>query len=532
MRSIHSIGRVAIAILAVSSLVAACGGGSSATPAAASKPTTAVYFTDDFSAAYDAVWLSITRVTVVSPGAETELVAYAPARLINVPTLRRAGTLVATTVIPTTATALRVYVDPQARLQKTDGTLMDVSLVAPNGRLEFQLDSWNASSGALALDFDLPRFTLQGNTLVPATRLANASDYGGWNRRDAEVKGTVAQAGATSLVIDTKSMGRRTVAIDANTTFVSSRSNSWRPAFGDSVEVKVAVAGQGADGLQFTAQVIEDRSAAAPNTIKVEGRIKAVNGTVVTASIDHSEDSAALGMLSFDTAGATFTRGKVAALAVGVRIEAYLTQGATAWTANVVEIEGASKEGNRGDAQVYAELQGHIVSVAGTAVVVRVIHQEHLTGIAAGSNVSIDLAGGRFDSGAVSCLAAGLPIEIKGSVSAVGALQPVEVSVGGACAAAYPATDGGDQSGHQDLPVTSGSIDAEGSITGLRSGEFDISVFDLDNRESAAAALIVRYNANTAFIGITPAALAVGGFVEVKGDLTNGVVTATRIELH
>lgn len=530
------LGRWALAAAAsAASLLAACGGGGSgaaATPPTTARATTAVYFTDDFSTDYDAVWLSISRVTVVSPAAETELAAYAPAKLVNLPTLRRAGALVAAATIPADATAVRVYVGTQAKLQKPDGTLMDVGLATASGYLEFKLEGWNASTGVLALDFDLPHFRLQGNTLVPATRVATSNDYAGWNHRGTEIEGTVVQASATSLVLDTRTLGRRTVAVDSNTTFVSTRSATWTPAVGDTVDVKASVAGQGADALQLTALVVEDHSAAASSdAAKVEGVVTAVNGSVVTVSIDHSENSAALGTLSFDMAGATFKRGNAASVAVGVRIEAYLTQSGAAWTAKIVEIEGAAKSGGENRMRDYAELQGRISSVTATTVVVQVIHQERIPGVAAGASVTVDVAGARFDSGAASCMAAGLPIEIKGSVSTAGVLQPVEVSVGGACAAAYPALDGG-PSGHHDTPTTSGSIDTEGSVTALRSGEFDITVFDLEDKLATATALTVRYGSSTVFQGVTPATLAVGGFVEVTGDLANGIVTATKVQLR
>lgn len=516
----------------VALLLAACGGGGSATaPATTGAPAaTAVYFTDDFSSAYDAVWLSVSRVTVVSPATETELAAYRPAKLINVPTLRRAGALVATVAIPADATTVRVYVGSQARLQKPDGTMMDVALAAPLGYLEFRLEGWNAASGALALDFDLPRFNLQGNTLLPAIRVATSSDYGGWNHRSAEIEGTVMQASATSLVLDTRTMGRRTVLLDASTTFVSMRSATWTPTAGDVVEVKASIAGQGADNLEFTALVVEDHSAnATGGAIKIEGVVTAINGTVVTASVDQSEESAALGSLSFDIAGAMFKRGDAASISIGVHIEAYLVPAGTSWTAKAVEIEGAAKGGGEGRMHAYAELQGQIASVAGTTVVVTVIRQERIPGVTAGASVSVDVAGARFDSGAPSCLAVGLPIEIKGAVSAAGVLQPIEVSVGGACAAAYPAVDGG-QSGHQDPPLASGWIDTEGSVTAVRSGEFDMTVFDLENTALVSTTLTVRYDSATVFRGVTATTLAVGSFFEVKGNLANGIVTAVKVE--
>ena len=517
-------------------LLAACGGGgsgSAAAPTATAQGATAVYFTDDFSATYDAVWLSISRVTVVSPTAETELAAFAPAKLVNLPTLRRTGALIATATIPADATAVRVYVGTQAKLQQLDGTLLAVTLSAPTGYLEFKLEGWSAGSGALALDFDLPRFTLQGSTLTPATRLADSKDYSGWNQRYAEVEGTVAQVTATSLVVDTRSLGQRSFVLDANTTFVSSRSPAWTPTVGDRVEIKSAVAGQGATGLQFTARTVKDQTGSATNGLtKVEGIVTTVAGTQVTATVDHSQNSSLLGSVTFDIATATFKRGTVAAVQPGVRVEAYLTQAGTAWTAKVIEIEGAAKpDTGEHNQQSYAEVKGQIVSVAGSTVVVKALYSERIPGLKAGTNITIDLAAASFDAGALSCLAAGLPIEIKGSVNSAGALTPIEASVGGACAAAYPAADGG-QSGHQDAPVTSGMVDTEGSVTAVRAGEFDMVVIDLENAAMVSTSLTVRYDSTTVFRHLTASTIAVGSLLEVKGDLKAGVIAATKIELR
>lgn len=520
--------------------LSACGGGGStaASTAAAAAPTatasTALYFTDDFSANYDAVWLTVSRVTVVSPTAETELAAFSPGKLINLPTLRNAGALVASAVIPATATSVRVYVGAQARLQQLDGSLLDVGLTTPGGYLEFKLEGWNTSSGVLALDFDLPRFSLQGTTLTAATRVAGTADYAGWRQRSAELEGAVAQVSADSLLVATSSLGQRSVVIDANTTYVSSTGPTWRPAVGDQVEVSTTVTGQGSANLVLTARVVRDKSQlSTAGLTEVQAMITAVVGTQVTATVIHSDSPAVVGTISFDVAAASYTRGGATALVPGVRVEAYLSQAAGILTAKVVEVDGAAKSGGKGEEsnRKHAEVKGIITSVAGSTVLVRTVRTEGMAGFAIGGNLSFDLAAARFDEGALSCLAAGLPIEVKGSANTAGVLTPVEVSVGGSCSASYPSDDGAG-SGHHDLPVTSGMIDTEGSVTAVRAGEFDISVFDLDNAAMTSTVLTVRYAGNTVFRGLTAATIAVGGFVDVKGDLNAGVITARKIEPH
>lgn len=144
-------------------------------PAPTAKAQTALSFTDDFSAAYDAVWISVSRVTVVSPTGGTELLRHDTPQLLNLPTLRRSGALVANASLPVDATEVRVYVTGTAQLQQLDGSMRDVNLQAPAGYLAFRLEGRDSRSGALALDFDLPNFSLQGNTLVAANGLVTLS---------------------------------------------------------------------------------------------------------------------------------------------------------------------------------------------------------------------------------------------------------------------------------------------------------------------------------------------------------------------
>ena len=468
----------------------------------------------------------------MTPSAETELVSYSPAKLINLPTLRRTGALVAAATIPADATAVRVYVGPQAKLQQADGSVLDVSLSAPTGYLEFKLETWNATSGALALDFDLPRFTLQGSTLLPATRVASSSDYSAWNQRYAEVQGTVTQVTATSLVVDAKGLGLRSLVLDSNTTFVSSRSSTWTPSVGDVVDVKSTVAGQGA-ALTLTARTVQDQTGVAASAYtKVEGVVITVSGTQVTVMVDHSTGTLVTGSVAFDIAGASYKRGSVAAVQQGTRIEAYLSQSGTALSAQVIEIEGAGiSNAGENNSLAYADLKGQILSVNGSVVVVKVLVAEAGSSLAPGTELRIDTAVARFDAGGITCLVAGLPIEIKGSLDASGTLKPVEVSVGGACAAAYPAEDGA-RSGQQDKVVTAGAIDTEGSVTAVRAGEFDIAVFDLRNTSMLTTKLTVQYSSTTVFRQTSAQAISVGAFLEVRGDLKEGVIAATIVALR
>ncbi len=534
-----------LAAVALAASLAACGGGggsSNLTPAPeVATSRTAVYFTDDFSAAYDAVWISVSRVTVVNPSGETQVALFEPAQLVNLPTLRRTGALMATADLPLDATAIRVYVDSAAQLQQLDGSMLPVSLAATGGYLEFRLEGWNAATGSLALDFDLPRFTLQNGVLTAATRIASNDDYAGWNQRYAEAQGAVTAVSATSLTVDTRHHGLRSFVIDTNTTFVSSRSATWSPAVGDRVELSSLVSGQGAD-LQFTARAVKDETdSESQRADKVEGLVTAVSTvggvTQVTANIRRSKAVGAQGEVVFDVATATrFKRGSASLLAAGVAIEAYLVPQGSGWLASAVEIDGAAKsdsDSNEPDSvsEGYVDVKGRVTGVSGTVVTLQATYTERLPGVAVGDSLTLDIANAYFEKGGAACLAAGVAVEVKGYRDAAGVLQPVKLEVEGGCSSAYP-TPGVTAPSTPPSTDASAFVEAKGTVMAVRSGEFDLSVYRIEDFAGVSPATVtVTYGSTTVFRdGLSSASLAVGNFVEVKGNLQAGVLTASKVE--
>lgn len=529
--------RRAIALISsftLSAVLVACGGGGSSElgsplPGTAKASAASLYFTDDFSSAYDAVWISVARVTAVNAaGTEVELLAYTPSRRLNLPKLRDAGSWGATAQIPEDAVAVRVYVDAQAQLQQLNGSMLDVTLSAPGGYLSFRLEGWNRSSGVLALDFDLPRFSLQGTTLVAATRVASADDLASWNHRDAEIKGTVSAVGATSLTLDAGALGSRVFILDANTSFVSLLDQGWTPAVGDAVEVYANVSGQGT-ALQFSARVVKHRAGAPAASTEIKGLVGAVKGSVVTLNVDASRHGGPTGSLDIDLADARFKRGSLATVLPGVRLEVYLSRQGDSWVAKAVEVEGAAKPGksNRSD---YAELKGRVVSLVGTQLTLTPLHSERFNGTLPAGNLTVELAQAYFEKSALSCLLAGTPVELKGYLDATGAFQVVKVEGEGACAATIPVAGVKPTPGASAAALNGKPVEAKGAIGALRSGEFEMKVYRIEGLAESPASVIVRYNSSTLFKGTSAATLAAGQFMEVKGTLQDGVITAVKIE--
>ncbi len=542
-----------LALLAASSLSAllvACGGGGgtsadsgsstgdSATAAPTAKATAAaLYFTDDFSAGYDAVWVTLSRVSVVNAaGVETEIASYSPGRRLNLSTLRQAGTLAASAQIPVDAVSVRVYADSAAQLQRLDGSLLDVSLSLSGGYLSFKLEGWDRASGVLALDFDLPRFSLQGSTLVAATRLAGTSDYAAWNHRDAEIKGTVSAVSASSLTLDTGAGGSQVFVLDANTSFVSVLQPGWSPAVGDRVEVYSSVSGQGT-ALQYTARVVKQRPAAgsAASSVEVKGRVLALSGSVVTLAISASGSGGPTGQVDIDLAGASFKRGSLAAVVAGVRLEVYLKPGSgtasgSGWVALAVELEGAAKSGSGARAD-YAELKGKVISLSGSLLTLSPSHKERFAGSLPAGDLTVDLAQASFEKSALSCLSASTPVELKGYVDASGRFQVTRVEAEGACAAAVPASGVPAATGSASAPAAGEVVELKGTISAVRSGEFELSLYSQDGRAPSLSSVTVRYDStSTAFKGLSASTLQPGRFLEVKGTLQGSVLSALKIE--
>ncbi len=550
-------------------LLPACGGGGDSdtsanelAPAAApiqqaQNAQTAIYFTDDFSAAYDAVWISVSRITVLSPAGETELMRYDTPQLLNLPMLRRTGALMTTAGVPVDATEVRVYVAGGARLQQLDGSMLDVGLQAPSGYLSFRLDGWDSRSGAMALDFDLPNFSLQGNTLVAATRLAGSTDLAGWNSRHTEVTGTVTAVSATSISVQTTALGSQTFMLDAQTTFLSERSAGWVPVVGSAVELYSSVAGQGSQALQFIARTVKDRSAGvSASSAKVHGLITAVDNGLVTLSVDRSRLVGATGSITVDLRQAIYKRGSAALLAPGMRIEAYLmpaTSG-TGFSASVLEIDGAAKSdannssdsnsnsnsdsdsdsdnNSNSNSNSYAEVKGVISSINGQQVVLNALYAKYLPTVLRGTSLTLDLTNAYFERGGLSCLVAGTPIEVKGAVNAAGQLQAVRVDLEGGCASAYPVS-GLSNAIAPTPPTMIGMqfVEAKGLITAVRPDTFDLQVYKIEYAGAAPATLTVRYGVSTLFGRLSGAQLAVGQFVEIKGNLQGALLDASKVEL-
>lgn len=535
-------------------LLASCGGGSTTSQAPAptavspvppvSTTSAAVYLTDDFSSEYETVWVSVSRITAMQGTTETELAAFSPARVVNLPELKRAGLFVGTAAIPVGTTAFRVYVGADARIRGLDGIERTVQLTrTANSYIEFNGTSWTSSTGVLALDFDLPRFVLVGNVLTPATRLADSSDQGKWTNRHGELKGVVVALTPTLLTLELANASRVDIVLNANTTYRASGSATWTPAVGGRVEVELLLSGTAAQPV-YVARSVHDESlfetAGSDSRPEIAGRIVSISGTTIVVDLFRSEDFALTGRTTFSIAGATYKRGAASLLQPGVRIEAHVARSGTALQLVSIEVEGAAKTeslpgsirdaspgsggtttpgGNNG----YAELKGSFVARQGNLIDVRLFKVERVPSFAVGTTVSVDTSGAYFEKGSLDCLITGSPVEVKGYLDGTGKLVVVKVELEGACGV------GTSPAGSALLP---GQLsEAKGLIQTVGNGQFTMQVFKSEYWASQPpASVTVTHDQATLFKDLSAASLRAGLLVEVKGTVTNSVLKAAKIE--
>lgn len=550
-------------LLGVGVSLSSCGGDSSdgytqlpatpnPSPTATATPTASttafIYLTDGFDTQYDAVWITVGKIVAWNGSSETVLADYSAAPLsVNLPTLKRGGLLATKASIPLDTVEIRVYVDGQARLVGLDGVTQTVSLArVGSGYLPIGISGLSQSTTSLALDFDLPNFTLVNGTLQPSTRLATQSDVDAWTSRHGEIKGTVSALSSTSMTV-TSGNQSYTISLGDFTSYRSRASASWTPTVGQKVEVNVTIGGNSAQptfqALSVHSEDLFDRSGD-NDTPEVKGQIVAINGNSIRITVEEAEDIKLAGTVDVLIDGAHFTRGAASLLAIGQRIEAHLISTQSGgWQAITMEIEGARKteylssgivngqtasyddsdiEDRYEAGQGYAEVKGRIDSVSGTQVTLTLFKVERAGTLQVGSATTFDLASTIFTDGSLSCLRTGPALEIKGYLGADGSFIPSFAELDGPC---------GGPTSNSGTPAGTSVMEAKGRIVSIGANSFEIQVLNVDDWYGPVPTrLTVRYDATTFFEDLVAGQLATNLLVEVKGRVDNATMMAVKIE--
>ncbi len=415
----------------VTALVA-CGGSDSETSATTSGGSTvSVLITDNLSQNYNEVWVDVYSVRAIdADGRKVTLFEDATGRTFNLSQLVNIGALVdAQTVAPGTYTSFEVVLGNAVTLVDGSGNLSNAVFDQGGGStytivIEGNLVVDPNRASTLALDFDLANFTYDPTTGI-VTPVVIQKDPDALAQAIANMRGEVRSVDAPDRFVLSPGNGRAaiTVKLHDNAVVVDPVSGSIMSDTSPlqaGMDVRVSGA-YDADTLTIVATnvVLERHTAQVVLRHEVEGYVTAVNGTVIELDVDEATFRPGSNVLSIDVGNALFSKGALAMLASGQKVEVKGDWDGTTFNAAVVEIEGAPRSiGNHSYDDDYAEIEGIVTNVTGDTVTLTVREYEHVNGVSVGQSVTVDRSGAWYKHGDASCLAPGMEIEIKGAFAA------------------------------------------------------------------------------------------------------------------
>ncbi len=414
----------------VTALVA-CGGSDSEPSATSGASTVSVLITDNLSQNYNEVWVEVHSIHALDQnGQRVVLFEDTAGRTYNLSQLVNIGTLVDTrTITPGTYTSFEVVLGNAITLIDPSGTVINATFdqsgnathtVTIDGNLVVDSDR----PTTLALDFDLANFTYDPVTHV-VTPVVIQKDPGALAQAVANMRGEVRSVDGPGRFTLMPAGGGAAIIVDLhdNATVADPASGGITP---DTAPLRagmdVRVSGTyDADTLTIIATGVVIERSTTPVILRheAEGYVVAVNGTVIELDVDEATFLPGSNVLSIDIGRAIFSKGNLAMLSTGQKIEIKGDWDGTTFTAAVVEIEGAPRNtGSNNYDDDYAEIDGVVTDVTGDAVTLTVREYEHVNGISIGQSITVDRRNAWYKHGDASCLASGMEIEIKGALAA------------------------------------------------------------------------------------------------------------------
>lgn len=453
----------ALVVVSGLAILAACGGGEPASPQPA-KPQMVVvqtYLTDNLTLEYSKVWVTIRRITAVDgAGAEVVLLdASAAPVTLNLASLAAVGQFVSTVTIPAGIyRQVSVTMDNAVQLVSRDGSRTTNAKFAATGTefvlrvREIELDA--RSGTQFVFDFDLERFSYDPATglVTPSLRMPRPVEaFQKFVRQFAEARGTVTavDAAARTLTVDDPRLGPATLVKLASGGVVAGQTGSLlslsdlKP--GDRIEAKgvLTPGATTAAPVTVTTLVVELKPGTAGGTpaplatVRGEGRVVSVQGTLVTVAIEEANFLPGANSVVVDVGTAKFSHGQASDLAPGVEVEFSGTVSGTGSSARIVatrvQVEGAASAPERDKSPLasFAAVQGQVGSVGADGRFVLQVKAQIGPGVAPGTtSLTVDPRQALFVRGQASCLAPGREVEVLGTVEA-GVLRARLISVQG-----------------------------------------------------------------------------------------------------
>lgn len=438
---------LAAAVLSALSLglLSACGGGSSSASSATASSTTATasstrvstYITDNLTTEYAQVWVGIKTITAVdSTGAEVTLFTSADSSgysTYDLRSLASVGELMSAASIPAAVyQQIKVTLAPDVKLVKaSDSSMIDATFTSDGSdkvvRVSVTFDA--TTNNALVLDFNLDKFTYNASTNL-VTADVSRKDSGtlrDFKFHQGEVRGAVVSVDTTAntITVNDARLGSATVLALATDAVITKESDGSTVALAD-LAVGTTIAARGtvtstASDANVTVSVSAitikstSTSAAAANRYRGEGTISAISGTTVTLSLTEANFLPSSANLTLDVSTARYMHGQLSDLVAGgsLRFQASYNSTTDAYTANLVDVAGATAASKSSSATRPSKVEGTITAISGSLWTVSMTSSAY--GIAAGT-YTVDVSAA-YIKGSSTCQAVGSTIEARGALS-------------------------------------------------------------------------------------------------------------------
>ena len=436
----------ALVLLPLIASLAACGGNNSVTTGA-NTGTVSLVVTDNLALVYTEVWVNIRSITATDTnGQSVTLYEDLTGQTHNLSQLVNVGSLVDTqAVAPGTYTSFKVTLANTITLVDQAGVVThatfdqsshETSTIRVPGGLTVDANQ----NVTLALDFNLERFTYNAIT-NRVTPVIVQKDHRKLHQIMAKAKGQVdSVVSPTQFILAPASGGARiTVNLHSRATVTNHRTGVvTTDTSGLEPGMLVKVAGSyDVATLTITAAavIVKENSAAVRD--EIEGNVTFFDGTRLIVDVEEASftpGSNTMNIINFETA--KFSRGTLALLSVGQRVEIKGMVVDGDFSAAIIEIEGARRNtGHHSEySDSYAELKGRISAVNGTDLIITVSKSEHINGVSSGSAVIINTSNSLISKGNSSCLVVGAKVEVKGAMNDSVAMDASLIKIKTGCA--------------------------------------------------------------------------------------------------
>ncbi len=423
-----------ILIPLVTALVA-CGGGNDSPSTASNEGTVSVLITDNLTLDYAEVWVNVQSISATdASGQSVTLYQDAVGQTHNLSQLVNIGALVdAQSVTPGTYTTFDIVLANDIKLVNLAGDVINANF-DQSGSPSFAMTVPGSlvidanQTSTLALDFDLAQFTYDATTKTVAPVVVQ-KDATALNQTVVTTQGQVQTVNSASQFVMTPATGGTDITVDLHTTATvtdAATGTVGTDTAGLAPGSSVSVSGvYDANTLTITASGVQVDSNVISIRHEIEGLVISFDGSTLVMDVKEASFAPSTNNVSVDISNAVFSKGSLAMVAAGQKVEVKGLWDGSSFSAAVVEIEGAQRNTteSRNYDDEYAEVKGTINSVVGDEINLTVTKYEHVSGISLGDVLTINSANSWFKQGDSRCLAANAQIEVKGAFTTTSTLD-------------------------------------------------------------------------------------------------------------